>query len=205
VAHNRTGETVRAALIAIAGAAVAANRSSGDDDVGGTALTKRPQLPRKNAVLVFGATGRTGKLVVKALLDAGRCVIAASRSSQAAAKAWKELGVQNGEQKSGGGILFTETGVDITKASTLKKEIFAGATQARTLMKLAARTSPYGRLRVWSHNHACTNLMPRPEDCGHNCASATRCRPVRHHMPLRRRWSWRLAPCATSRARWTQG
>lgn len=116
-----------AVLLAI-GAAAVANKGDGSES-DGTAQVKRKQLPRKNAVLVFGATGRTGRLIVQALLAAGRTVIAACRSSSAASKAWGEIGVQEGEQPSGGGVLFTETGVDITKAKTLSKAVFAGATQ----------------------------------------------------------------------------
>lgn len=110
------------------GAALFMNQNADMDD-GGTSQVKRQQLSRKNAVLVFGATGRTGKLIVKALLQAGRTVIAACRSSQAASKAWGELGVKDGKQDGSGGILFTETGVDITNPKTLKKQVFAGATQ----------------------------------------------------------------------------
>jgi uncharacterized protein YbjT (DUF2867 family) len=95
---------------------------------------KRAQLPRKNCVLVFGATGSTGKLVVKELLNAGRSVIAACRSNQSARAAWKELGVQPEQQTPGGGVLFAETGVDVTKPNTLKKELFAGATQVWSLV-----------------------------------------------------------------------
>ena len=115
-----------AALLAI-GAALANRGDGGESD--GTAQVKRAQLPRKNAVLVFGATGKTGRLIVQALLAAGRTVIAACRSSSAASEAWKEIGVQEGEQSSGSGVLFTETGVDITQADTLSKAVFAGATQ----------------------------------------------------------------------------
>ena len=124
---NATTVCAHAAVLAV-GAAIYQSQANGDDDAG-TSQVKRQQLSRKNAVLVFGATGRTGKLIVKALLDAGRTVIAASRSSQAANKAWNELGVKEGKQEQSGGTLFTETGVDITNTKTLKKEVFAGATQ----------------------------------------------------------------------------
>jgi hypothetical protein len=103
----------------------------GNLDMPGTAKVKRKELPRKNAVVVLGATGKTGRLIVQALLAAGRTVIAACRSPKTAAGVWKELGLQEGEQPDGRGVLFTETGVDITNPRTLNKSVFAGATQAR--------------------------------------------------------------------------
>lgn len=92
-------------------------------------MTRAPP-PRKNAVIVFGSTGKAGKQVVKALLAAGRTVIAATRAAKPDPEAWAELGVREGAQESGGGILFIESGVDITDAATLKKDLFRGVTQA---------------------------------------------------------------------------
>lgn len=111
-------------------AAVAFAAQSGDSEQSSTSKVKRSQLSRKNCVVVFGATGRTGRLIVKSLLDAGRSVIAACRTAKAAKEAWAEIGVSDGQQSSGA-ILFTETGVDVTKPQTLKKGVFAGATQVR--------------------------------------------------------------------------
>lgn len=110
------------------GAFVASNRT--DSESGGTSKVKRTPPPRKNAVIVFGSTGRAGKEVVKALLQAGRTVIAASRAAQPDTDMWAELGVCEGEQESGSGILFFESGVDVTDATTLRKELFQGVTQA---------------------------------------------------------------------------
>ena len=118
---------MRAALVGI-GAAVSKKDGGATADVG-TSKVKRAQVPRKNAVLVFGATGRTGQLIVKTLLASGRTVIAACRTAKAAREAWAALGVIEGEQENGKGILFTETGVDITQPRSLKPSVFAGATQ----------------------------------------------------------------------------
>jgi NADPH:quinone reductase-like Zn-dependent oxidoreductase len=107
-------------------------KSQGDNlEMPGTAKVKRKALPRKNAVVVFGATGRTGRYIVQTLLAEGRTVIAACRSASTAARVWKELGLQEGEQPDGRGLLFTEAGVDITNPRTLNKSVFAGATQVR--------------------------------------------------------------------------
>lgn len=118
---------VHAAVLAIGAAAT--QGGAADDSQSATAKVQRAALRRKDAVMVFGATGRTGKLIVKELLDSGRSVIAACRSNQTAASAWNDLGVVEGEQAQGGGILFTEPSVDITNARTLKPGIFEGATQ----------------------------------------------------------------------------
>lgn len=104
--------------------------NNADAEAGGTAKVTRPPPPRKNAVIVFGSTGKAGKQVVKALLDAGRTVVAATRSTKPVSEVWAEIGLREGEQESGGGILFVEPGVDITDPGTLKKELFKGVTQA---------------------------------------------------------------------------
>ena len=78
-------------------------------------------LTRENCVLVFGASGRTGKACVKSLLDSGRSVVAACRSTA-------DLGIEAGEQENGA-ILWLEGGVDVTKANSIKTSIFNGVTQ----------------------------------------------------------------------------
>lgn len=78
-------------------------------------------LTRENCVLVFGASGRTGKACVKSLLDSGRSVVAACRSTA-------DLGIEAGEQENGA-ILWVETGVDVTRANSIKTSIFNGVTQ----------------------------------------------------------------------------
>ena len=78
-------------------------------------------LTRENCVLVFGASGRTGKACVKSLLDSGRSVVAACRSGA-------DLGIEAGEQENGA-ILWVETGVDVTRANSIKTAVFNGVTQ----------------------------------------------------------------------------
>eukprot|EP00955_Chlamydomonas_euryale_P118470 366546-Chlamydomonas_euryale.AAC.3 len=50
------------------------------------AAPAEPPLPRENAVMVLGATGRVGRRVVRALLQSGRTVVAAVRSEEKALK-----------------------------------------------------------------------------------------------------------------------
>ena len=91
---------------------------------------KERALPRENAVLVFGASGRSGRELVFSLLTAGRTVIAAVRSVSRAKEAFQPLGITEGLQKNGSsGILFLQGGVDITNSDTLTADLFQGATQ----------------------------------------------------------------------------
>eukprot|EP00889_Picochlorum_renovo_P000282 jgi/Picre1/27312/NNA_000281.t1 len=85
-------------------------------------------LPRENAVLVFGASGRCGKEIVAKLLKRGRTVVAAVRDSAKAMSAFKEYGISEGVQKNGG-ILFVEDAVDVTKPEMLSGDLFKGVTQ----------------------------------------------------------------------------
>lgn len=88
-----------------------------------------PPLPRENAVLVFGATGRMGRRIVEALLRSGRTVVAAARSGDKAATVFEESGIMEGRQPQGSGILFVESGVDVTNPETLGAGLFAGVSQ----------------------------------------------------------------------------
>ncbi|KAL4457749.1 hypothetical protein ABPG75_012614 [Micractinium tetrahymenae] len=133
------------ALLAAAGigyAAVQQTRSEGP-----AAAAAPPPLPREDAVLVFGATGRMGRVLVDALLAQGRTVVAAARSADRARDVLgKEgptgtlvaLGASGGSGRrpvggaGAGGILFIESGVDLTKPETLTPELFKGVTQVAT-------------------------------------------------------------------------
>ena len=96
-------------------------------------------VPRENAVLVFGATGKTGKEVVQQLLASGRTVIAACRNRERAEQVLQgELGLAGGVQ-SDGGVLFVEC-VDISNAATLTPALFQGATQVLTHCSSSARS-----------------------------------------------------------------
>lgn len=91
---------------------------------------KEPPLPRENAVLIFGASGRTGRQLVSSLLSAGRTVIAAVRSADRAKEAFQPLGITEGLQNNGSsGILFLQDGVDVTNPDTLTADLFQGTTQ----------------------------------------------------------------------------
>lgn len=95
---------------------------------GGEWADEPASLPRENAVLVFGASGRCGKEIVAKLLKSGRTVVAAVRDSAKAMSAFKEYGISEGAQKNGG-ILFVEDTVDVTKPEMLSGDLFKGVTQ----------------------------------------------------------------------------
>jgi NADP-dependent 3-hydroxy acid dehydrogenase YdfG len=104
-------------------AAAAIGQGSRSDSTTGTGSTGggRKSSTRENCVLVFGASGRSGQACVKALLASGRSVVAACRSGV-------DLGLKAGEQESGA-ALFVETGVDVTRAGSIKGSLFKGVTQ----------------------------------------------------------------------------
>jgi hypothetical protein len=64
------------------------------------------------------------------LLKAGRTVVAAVRDEYRAAEAFAPLKISPGRQDTGSGILFLETGIDVTNDSTLATpDLFKGVTQ----------------------------------------------------------------------------
>jgi hypothetical protein len=63
------------------------------------------------------------------LLSAGRTVVAGARSLDKAREIFASVGLLEGRQPSGSGILFIEGGVDLTAPSTLSPELFAGVSQ----------------------------------------------------------------------------
>ena len=83
-------------------------------------------IPRENAVLVFGASGRSGRQIVSKLLASGRTVVAAVRDQIKALEIFGEAGVTEGRNAKG--ILFVESGVDVTDPASLTAELFAGVT-----------------------------------------------------------------------------
>lgn len=66
------------------------------------------------------------------LLAQGRTVVAAARSAERAQEAFGKAGIKEGRQPDGRGILFVESGVDITSPGTLTPLIFAGVSQVVT-------------------------------------------------------------------------
>jgi uncharacterized protein YbjT (DUF2867 family) len=99
-----------------------------------------PPPPRGDAVLVFGASGRVGRLVVGELLAAGRTVVAAARDAGATAERLAAAGAPAGAAP-GGGALLVDGGVDITNAETLTDALFEGVTQV-----VLATGGVFGRL-----------------------------------------------------------
>jgi hypothetical protein len=55
-----------------------------------------------------------------------------ARSAKRATEVFGKAGIVEGRQPSGGGILFVESGVDITNADTLTPQLFAGVSQVVT-------------------------------------------------------------------------
>ncbi|PRW55975.1 nadh:ubiquinone oxidoreductase complex i intermediate-associated 30 [Chlorella sorokiniana] len=130
-----------AVLLALAGIGYAATQQQGGAQAA-PAKAPEPELPREDAVLVFGATGRMGRTVVNSLLEQGRTVVAAVRSADRARDVLGKAGPTTGTvalgagarkmDAAGGGILFIESGVDITNPETLTPELFKGVTQVVT-------------------------------------------------------------------------
>ncbi|CAK0786611.1 hypothetical protein CVIRNUC_009825 [Coccomyxa viridis] len=86
--------------------------------------------PRKDAVLVFGSTGKLGRQVVLQLLERGRTVVAAARDAAKAEEVFSELGLSEGMSGgSGKGILAIEGGIDITNPATLEARLWRGVSQ----------------------------------------------------------------------------
>ena len=56
-------------------------------------------------------------------------MVAAARDADRTRKAFEKLGISEGVQASGSGILFIDSGTDITKSETLTAELFRGVTQ----------------------------------------------------------------------------
>jgi len=111
------------------------------------AAPAEPPLPRENAVMVLGATGRVGRRVVRALLQSGRTVVAAVRSEEKALKVYEEVGVQPGKQKDGKGILFINAGVDVTRQETLDRaDLWSGVTQVVSLLGSVFGPQPDGSM-----------------------------------------------------------
>lgn len=123
------GAVVMAALGGIIWGVTTQGGAAGAGEPAAAAAPAAAPLPRDNAVLVFGASGRMGREIVAELLQAGRTVVAAARSEDKARAALEEgLGLRPGRQP-GGGILFVEAGVDVTDPGTLTQALFRGVTQ----------------------------------------------------------------------------
>lgn len=120
-----------AAAVAALGmiAAVVGGKKGGEDAAGLVdPATIRLYQPR-DAVVVFGASGRTGSMLVKSLLAEGRDVIAAVRDSARAKQMLVvEMGLSEGKKGARGGFVI-RGGVDVTNPETLTEELFQGATQ----------------------------------------------------------------------------
>lgn len=94
---------------------------------------------RKDAVLVFGASGRLGKQVVAELVEAGRHVVATSHKADKLEQAFA------GKTAKGPGHLYFENSVDITdSAALMSKELWQGISQVVTTVGPAFGRQPDG-------------------------------------------------------------
>jgi hypothetical protein len=121
--------------------------NSSNSNVGGSSDARR------DAVLVLGATGRTGREVVRAVLAGGRQVVAGVRSADKAREVFDDAFVAtalaaSASASSGGGgggkgkgkgdgldgfkPLVIQSGVDVTNPKTLTPQLFAGVSQVIT-------------------------------------------------------------------------
>lgn len=155
-------------MISVLGlAAAAAATAGGGDNMGEAAATAAaagevveevpPPLPRENAVLVFGGTGKLGRRIVEKLVRSGRTVVVAARSADKATEVFTEAGLQEGYQQAAdgsdssssssggsGGILIVEAGVDVTNPETLTPQLFEGVTQVVYALGPVAGRLPEG-------------------------------------------------------------
>lgn len=81
-----------------------------------------PRGPPEGAVLVFGASGKTGRVLVGELLSSGRTVVAALRD-ESKSSTLKEASAGAEDR------LFTRAGIDITDSSTLTPDLLEGVVQ----------------------------------------------------------------------------
>ena len=114
---------------------------------GGQAVPSRPVV--KNAVLVFGASGKTGRAVVASLLASGRDVVAAVRDEARARDALEAVGVAaEGVQPGGRATLAIVSNVDVTTPSTLdpasNPALWTGVTQAVLALGPVVERPPEG-------------------------------------------------------------
>jgi len=149
------------ALLAIGAAAIAgisgivwSMRGAGEEqeqeeqqDYSSVSPSASRPLPRENATLVLGASGRVGRRVVQRLIKGGHTVVAASTSAEATEKllTGDGMGLQAGRQTEGDGILFFET-ADMRSVDSLSKpQLWKGVTQVINVVGGKAGMKPDGQ------------------------------------------------------------
>jgi len=93
-----------------------------------------PREPAQDAVMVFGASGKTGREVVATLLRSGRDVVAAVRDASKLDAALAELQGEVALTETEKERLFVRAGVDVTDPATLSPDLFAGVQQVVTAL-----------------------------------------------------------------------
>lgn len=89
-----------------------------------TAVPKPPRKP-KNAVLVFGSTGRTGQLIVQQLEQQGREVVVLGKDSKKLLSLYPDSAADHKDTN----IFVTDKLVDVSDSSSLTSNIFEGVEQ----------------------------------------------------------------------------
>lgn len=101
----------------------------------------------RNAVAVFGASGKTGRAAVAALLAAGRDVVAAVRDEARAVEALASVGVEKAGTQPNGATLAIVPGIDVTSPATLDPSnaaLWAGVSQAVLALGPVVGRTPEG-------------------------------------------------------------
>ena len=122
------GAVVAAALAGESNSSPASSSSSSS-----SATAPAPPPPRRDAVAVFGASGKVGRQIVKSLLSSSsrRTVVAAVRSAERARQVLSELGIDVDAAVQSGSLSIVG-GVDVTNPATLSpnRELWEGVSQA---------------------------------------------------------------------------
>mmetsp|Transcript_26186 Transcript_26186/g.83691 ORF Transcript_26186/g.83691 Transcript_26186/m.83691 type:complete len:633 (+) Transcript_26186:205-2103(+) len=113
---------------------------------GGEGASAAPAPEPEDAVLVVGATGRTGREAVRALRAQGRWVVAACRdASKARGVLVEEMGLPEGaDADASRGGLKIAGGVDVSDETTLSEELFLGVSQVVTTLGPIFGRTPEG-------------------------------------------------------------
>lgn len=88
-------------------------------------------------------------------MRSGRTVVAAVRSADKAAEVFTSLGLEEGRQSEGRGILITQAGVDVTNEETLTEELFRGVTQVGNRGEVMTQVGPGNRGEVMAQRPRC--------------------------------------------------
>jgi hypothetical protein len=133
--QKKKTQKVIVGLGAVVAAALAGegNSPSASSSSSSSAASSAPPPPRRDAVAVFGASGKVGRQIVKSLLSSStkRTVVAAVRSAERARRVLSEIGIDVDAAVADGSLSIVG-GVDVTDPGTLSPnpELWDGVSQA---------------------------------------------------------------------------